>query len=213
MAISGPAGNIEYMWDRCKGARSGVVICHPHPLYGGNMHDAVVEAIHQSMLEHNISSLRFNFRGVGDSEGDHDQGEAEVADVNFLLNWLKTEKEVESVYLAGYSFGAMVALKAACSMASSMAGGMAGSIKQLFLVAPPLQLQAVPEDVPVPTTIIVGDRDQFVDCGSVERWAEISNPCNSLHEVAGADHFFTGFHQHLRALVNEKLMTLEEQDT
>jgi alpha/beta superfamily hydrolase len=202
MTINGPAGNIEYRWDECAGARSSAVICHPHPLYGGSMHDAIVEAIHLSMFEQNISSLRFNFRGVGDSEGDHDQGEGEVTDVNFLLDWLRSEKQAGSVYLAGYSFGAIVALKAACSMASSMA-----DIRQLFLVAPPLQMLAVPDDVPVPTTIIVGDRDQFVDFGSVERWAEISNPGNSFHAVAGADHFFSGFHQQIRSLVSEKLTT------
>src|SRR5438093_5275897 len=93
----------------------GVVVCHPHPMYGGDMHNNVVDAVCETAVTEGIAALRFNFRGIGASEGRYDNGVGEQDDVRAALAYLRELPEVDSarVALAGYSFGAAVALQAA----------------------------------------------------------------------------------------------------
>lgn len=108
---------------------SGVVICHPHPLYGGSMDNNVVDAIERGFSEKGFTTLKFNFRGVGASSGYYDEGNGEVRDVMAASNYLKKIlKEDAHIVLAGYSFGAWVCSRAALKM---------GDIKTLFIVAYP----------------------------------------------------------------------------
>ena len=90
----------------------GAVLCHPHPLYGGEMHNNVVSALAHAFQKENIATLRFNFRGVGRSEGSHDEGEAEREDVKAAVTALLDRQPVSTVVVAGYSFGSMVGLQA-----------------------------------------------------------------------------------------------------
>jgi alpha/beta superfamily hydrolase len=112
-----------------QGKQAGVVICHPHPLYGGDMHNNVVAALEEGFSMKGFTTLRFNFRGVDGSEGMYDEGEGEVNDVLAALTFLKkVVNEDAYLMLAGYSFGAWIASKAAVK---------ANSIDGLFLVSYP----------------------------------------------------------------------------
>jgi alpha/beta superfamily hydrolase len=97
-----------------KSSRAGVVICHPHPLYGGDMRNSVVEAIEKGFSGQGYSTLTFNFRGVGRSKGEYDEGEGEVNDALAALNFLKGHLNDDAhIILAGYSFGAWIISRAA----------------------------------------------------------------------------------------------------
>jgi uncharacterized protein len=117
--------------------KAGVVICHPHPLYGGSMDSNVVDAIDSGFFGNGFTTLRFNFRGVGKSSGAYDKGEGEVNDVIASLSFLKENiNEDAFVVLAGYSFGAWVASRAAVS---------AKDIHALFLVSYPFSVYSTNE--------------------------------------------------------------------
>ena len=97
-----------------KNPQAGVLICHPHPLYGGNMYNSVVEAMNTGFTAQGYSTLLFNFRGVGHSKGEYDEGEGEIRDVTASYNFLKERLDEDaSIILAGYSFGAWVVSRAA----------------------------------------------------------------------------------------------------
>ena len=114
--VEGPAGQLEVRVDGDSPGNIGAVLCHPHPLYGGSMDDMVLEAMSRPLLDAGFQVARFNFRGVGHSEGQHDDGKGEVDDVLAVVAWMR-EQGVEKVILGGYSFGAVVALSA-CHLAN-----------------------------------------------------------------------------------------------
>jgi uncharacterized protein len=109
--------------------RGGVIICHPHPLYGGDMHNNVVSAIEEGFADKGFTTLRFNFRGVGASEGSYGEGQGEVEDLVGAVEFLKRQMDKDAaIMLAGYSFGAWI-----CTMAAPRFGKLDG----LFLVSYP----------------------------------------------------------------------------
>jgi alpha/beta superfamily hydrolase len=160
----------------------GIVVAHPHPLYGGDMHNGVVDAVCSTAVGAGLTALRFNFRGVGASGGKHDGGRGEVEDVLAALAFLEARPEVGSTpVLAGYSFGAMMALAAAKD----------AQIAGLLLVSPPLGTSedaALPD---APVLIVSGSADQFAPAGALEAAASIK-PNVTLRMVEGADHFWWG---------------------
>lgn len=170
-----------------------VVVCHPHPQYGGDMHNNVVVAMTQALVERGIVVLRFNFRGVGGSDGSHDNGQGEGDDVRAALAHVGTFPEVDasSVGLAGYSFGASVA---------AAVGGDA--VPALALISTPAQsLRALVGKAPLPSDsapqlavlLIVGDRDQYCHVATVQAVAAWLPGCDVETEiVTGADHFLFG---------------------
>ncbi|HOJ43284.1 MAG TPA: CocE/NonD family hydrolase, partial [Syntrophorhabdaceae bacterium] len=112
--------------------KKGVVICHPHPLYGGSMNNNVVNALENGFYERGFTTLKFNFRGVGRSEGVYDEGIGEMDDVICAVNFLKeTLKDNASILLAGYSFGAWVSIRAALELEG---------IDSMFIVAYPFSV-------------------------------------------------------------------------
>lgn len=169
----------------CKGA----VICHPHPSYGGTMDNNVVMAIAQALQDMGYSTLRFNFRGVGRSEGQHADGVDETNDVRAAVEFVmeNTGEEQSSVLLAGYSFGAWVS-------ANALAGNT--SVSQLILVAPPTAMfdfSMLADDIGRRSRhFVAGERDQFCDRNDLQEiFDELPEP-KSMHVVPGADHFFFG---------------------
>jgi|GEM_PF-36840 len=167
-----------------EGPHAGVVVAHPHPLRGGSMDNTVVDAICRGAHEAGIATLRFNFRGVGASEGVHDNGEGELADVQGALGYLAVQPGVdaERLGLAGYSFGARVALRA----------GHHFLVQALLCVAPPMR-EPLPGPVPTcPTLVLVGDQDQVAG-GDLDRYRMHLPEPEALQVVAGADHFWWGF--------------------
>ena len=114
--FDGPEGQLEGLLV-LRESRMGAVLCHPHPLYGGSMHDTLLGSLHTAIASQNCSTLRFNFRGVGSSDGDHDKGDGEVSDLVAAVDYLHSKGSGE-IILAGYSFGAAMCLKAESRKAS-----------------------------------------------------------------------------------------------
>ena len=186
--IPGPAGNLEAMVNDSDGG-SWVILCHPHPLYGGSMFDAVLDTVEQALTPMNLRTLRFNFRGVGSSEGEHDHGEGEVNDLLAVVEWLCEAKNPSIVSVAGYSFGSVVASRGVANN---------DSVSRVVLVAPPTSSMALATDLKLPVRIIVGDADPFVDLPQLQQWQHDQNDAEIV-TISGADHFFGGQHQALQS--------------
>ena len=109
LSITGPSGSLELRFTPNTGV-IGVVVCHPHPLHGGTMHNKVVTTLCKSFSELGYPTLRFNFRGIGHSEGSFNHGVGETSDTLAVIEWLKQTYGIKKILLAGFSFGAFVAL-------------------------------------------------------------------------------------------------------
>lgn len=195
--IDGPAGLLEARLERQLDGddQRGAILCHPHPQYGGSMDDLVLEAISVPLLSAGFSVLRFNFRGVGHSAGQHDNGVGEVEDIMAVAAWM-AEAGYSPLTLCGYSFGAVMALQAAARQA----------FHQLLLVAPPVAMMS---EKPLPTfnttmpvLVVSGEQDQFVPADDLPNW--FSAP-STVKIVQHADHFFHGYHHQLSDIVAEVL--------
>jgi uncharacterized protein len=194
--IAGPAGEIEARLENPlpDGARPEVVgiVCHPHPLHGGTMQNKVVHTLARAMQEGGAPTVRFNFRGVGASAGTYADGLGEVDDARAVIDWARSHWRSERLWLAGFSFGAAVALQAAIDSHPD----------RLVTVAPPvgrLIAQSVARPA-CPWLIVQGDRDELVDCAAVQRWAASYAPRPPrLLLMQDAEHFFHGRLAELRA--------------
>jgi len=185
--------------DEVKGV---AVICHPHPLFGGTMDNKVVHTLWRAFKSAGINALRFNFRGVGQSEGVHDNGKGEIDDLEEITNWLVSAFPGKPVYLAGFSFGAFVA-------AAYVARENHLPLAHLILVAPPVHhfnMEAI-RCLDVPVSIIMGEKDELVPVVKVRDWADaLSTPGSlQLHFLPDATHFFHGHLGKLKELVFEDL--------
>jgi uncharacterized protein len=181
------------------GARAAVV-CHPHPMYGGSMNNNVVEAILATLWQFGCSTLRFNFRGVGASEGEHDGGIGEVDDALEALTFLQSQDGVhhEAAIMAGYSFGAAVALEAGLRNAD---------IGRIVAVALPVAMIPPPssERVTKPILLASGDRDSYSPIPKLEELVRKLGAAAQLEIVKGADHFFGGYEDQLSAAIKAAL--------
>jgi len=160
------------------------VLCHPHPLYGGEMDNPVVTTAAEAAVEEGFQTLRFNFRGVGKSEGTHADGVGEKDDVRAAIELLNSKFDGPSLILVGYSFGAMVGLPVAIEDAR---------VKGVVVIAPPLEmhnfdfLKGSKKD----KLVIVGNRDLYCPVGKLkELYQHLEDP-KSLVMIEGANHFFS----------------------
>jgi hypothetical protein len=161
-----------------------VVVCHPHPLFGGDMHNSVVTAVCQALVQAGIAALRFNFRGVGRSQGRFGDGVGEREDAAAALVYLRRREGVDpaKVGLAGYSFGAAVALMAA-----------AEQVAALVAISPPAFGHATaPPAIACPALLITGDRDDVAPPAQVTALGRTLGPQCRVEVVPGADHFWWG---------------------
>lgn len=167
----------------------GVVICHPHPLYGGDMHNNVVLALSRVLAEKGILALRFNFRGTGASEGAFAEGQGEKNDLCAALNVLAERLEVEPTRLgvAGYSFGGMVAL---------MAAKKSTKMRALAAVSP-VVTPGLMQGLSLPAYIICGTRDHVISTDTLVQEAEKISPPAKVELFEGVDHFWGGFEQEM----------------
>jgi len=162
---------------------AGVVVCHPHPLYGGDMHNNVVAGLTAALQSAGIATVRFNFRGVGASGGRHDDGHAELQDVEAAITCLLGRIAPPTVAVAGYSFGSMVGLRA---------GAADPRVHRLVGIAPAVASRdfSFLSGVVKPKLLIAGDRDSHAPLPKLEAlMAGLEEP-KSLVIVKGADHFF-----------------------
>lgn len=198
-----PAGEImlEGLFSVPSGATApGIVLCHPHPLYGGNMHNNVVAALAAALQHAGFATLRFNFRGVGRSGGEHGGGEKERADVQAAVTYLLSRHAAPRVIVAGYSFGAMVGLRA---------GAADPRVHTLIGVALPLgfgdpSFLATSEK---PKLLISGDQDPYSPLPGLQQlFATLPEP-KALVTISGADHFFWGQEHEVAKAVVEFVRT------
>ena len=187
--IAGPAGRIECAVDKPEGAARGVaLIAHPHPLFGGTLDNKVVQTLARALVELGYETWRPNFRGVGETEGVHDEGRGELEDLEAVLKKVQTEKFV----LAGFSFGASLVARLAERLRSH------ASPEWLVLVGLGITRLAAPP-VPEGTLVIHGENDDTVPLAAVLDWARPQELPVVL--VPGADHFFHRKLHVLRAIV------------
>ncbi|WP_395679908.1 alpha/beta hydrolase [Dokdonella sp.] len=175
LACRVPAAGIE--------PRAGVaIIAHPHPLQGGTMHNKVVTVTERALLELGLATVRFNFRGVGRSEGPHDNGIGETDDLVAIAQWARAQRPGDVLWLAGFSFGSYVTLRAAGRVQPA----------QLVLIAPPVgrwDLAGVAAPA-CPWLIVQGEEDEVVDANAVSEWASALQPPAQLIRMPETGHFF-----------------------
>jgi uncharacterized protein len=169
------------------GNARAAVVCHPHPMYGGSMYNNVVDAMLAAMWQQGYATLRFNFRGVGASDGEHDGGPGEVDDAVAAMAFILAQPGVrkEGAVMAGYSFGAMVAVSAGYERAE---------IARIVAVAIPLSMAdaRIPEGASKPVLIVSGDRDSYSPVAGLQALKTKIGDSARLEIVAGTDHFFGG---------------------
>ena len=178
-----------------EGPFAAVVVCHPHPLYGGDMNNNVVLAVCRALADEGIASLRFNFRGVGRSQGQYDHGIGEQNDALAAVSFIASQEAVgESLGIAGYSFGAGIALRVAqreeriaAVAAISPGPGMLDLEPNLYDVRPILFVQ--------------GSRDTFLSPEKFQSSVESFAPPREVRVIPGADHFWLGREKELSEMV------------
>ncbi|MDB5752178.1 MAG: hypothetical protein JWP65_2599 [Ramlibacter sp.] len=198
--VAGPAGRIEVLRDQPEGQPRGVaVIAHPHPLHGGTMDNKVVQTLARAFVQSGWTAVRFNFRGVGGSEGAYDEGRGELQDLLATVRALAAEGELA---LAGFSFGAFVTAQAVASLA---AGRELGPVVLVGTAASRFAVPVLPADSHDRTLIIHGEVDDTVPLQSVLDWARPQSL--SVTVVPGVEHFFHGQLPLLKNLVVRHLRT------
>jgi alpha/beta superfamily hydrolase len=187
--LQGPAGPLEALVNAGRpDARFAALICHPHPLGGGTMHNKVVYHAMKALASFGLPVLRFNFRGTGLSAGEHDHGRGERDDVRAALDWLNREFDLPILF-AGFSFGANVGLRACCGDER---------VKGLIALGVPVHAEGRDyhyeflSDCNAPKLFVSGDRDQYGPVIQVEAVVRSAPAPAELVWIAGADHFFVG---------------------
>lgn len=196
LLLDGPAGVIEAQITYPKDYQQGApvaVICHPHPLYGGSMSNKVVFMISRSFIDMGVATLRFNFRGVGKSQGSFDEGRGESGDLQMVVDWFRQRHPDSPVWLAGFSFGAYVTARACEAIVP----------ERLLLVAPPVTMfdfASIP-DIRVPYMVVQGGKDEIINPEAVGEWVVAQPQRPVYHWMADASHFFHGRLTGLRSAI------------
>jgi alpha/beta superfamily hydrolase len=219
VTISGPAGRLEALLNPgAPDAPFAALVCHPHPMFGGDLHNKVVyhamKVLNDPAWGMGWPVLRFNFRGAGLSDGKHD-GEAESGDVLAALEWLEQEFQ-RPLIIAGYSFGAAMALRACCGLKQVSGSSFEGTpgVRALIALGLPTQTEgpayrySFQQDLAIPKLFISGDRDDFSPAAQLAEVTASADEPKRLILLHGADHFFTG---HLVAMQQAMADWLREQ--
>ena len=185
LLLDGPAGALEVAVDRSEATPlpAVAIICHPLPIEGGTMHNKVVTMLARSLRELGLDTLRFNFRGTGNSEGSFDEGVGETDDLRTVADWVRAQRPDAALWLAGFSFGAYVSLRMAAELQPAM----------LVSIAPPVG-RSWDFDTLVPPTcpwlVIQGEADEVVDPQAVFAWIDAMRDPPDLVRMPDTGHFF-----------------------
>ena len=194
--LRGPAGKLECAIDvpNPEDERPAtIVLCHPHPLHGGTMHNKVVTIMERAMRELGLRTIRFNFRGAGESEGEHDEGYGETDDLFAVTEWVRRTRPDDDLWLGGFSFGSYIALRAAQNL----------QLGQMITIAPPVdryEFSSV-QHPDCPWLVVQGDEDEVVALEDVKCWIEDLDPPPDFLVMEMATHFFHRRLMDLRGLL------------
>jgi len=176
---------------------NGVVITHPHPLYGGDMNNFIVDLIARAYQKKGFTTLRFNFRGTGKSQGSYDDGAGEQEDVGSALSTLK-QMGIKNIDLAGYSFGAWVN---ALSISENTA------IRNMTMVSPPvsfLDFSSI-DSIPCLKLVVTGSIDDIAPADRIKTMYPAWNPKAHLEIINGADHFYSEYLRELESVLSSNI--------
>lgn len=194
--LTGPAGRIECLADAPEPDQerpATAVLCHPHPQHSGTMRNKVVTIMERSLRELGLHTVRFNFRGVNESEGEFDDGEGETEDLLAVVEWVRQVRPDDDLWLGGFSFGSYIALKAAQDL----------PVRQLISIAPPVERYGFADLQPpnCPWLVVQGDEDEVVSPEAVSDWARELGQDADLVVMEGTGHFFHRRLMDLRGLI------------
>ena len=210
--INGPEGRLEGRYHHSKVNNAPIaLLLHPHPQHGGTMNNKVVYTLYHAFVRRGFSALRFNFRGVGRSQGTFDRGEGELSDAAAALDWLQTyNPNASACWIGGFSFGAWIGMQLLMRRPE---------IDGFISVAPPANLFDFSFLAPCPASglIVIGDRDQLVPQEPVQKLVHKlmhQRDIQIAHRIIpGADHFFAGQLEELGAVVEEYVATAQRPQT
>ena len=201
VALEGPAGPLELLIETPPAAGAGdpagprafAVVCHPHPLHGGTLDNKVVWTVARAFEQLGAPAIRFNFRGVGASGGRYDDGRGETEDALAVVGYGRERWPGAALWLAGFSFGGVIALRAAAVEAC----------ERVVLIAPGItRIDTAGVGAPgCPMLIVQGDADDVVPAPAVLEWARTLHPAPTIRVLTGAGHFFHGRTLELRDAV------------
>ncbi|MCG8910610.1 alpha/beta hydrolase [Pseudomonas sp. DP-17] len=198
--LDGPEGQLEALHLATPYAKGVVLICHPHPLFAGTMQNKVVATLQRAARDAGYATLRFNFRGVGQSAGSYAEGRGEIDDALAVARWLAEQHPGLPLTLMGFSFGSCVAGNAAERLE-----GEGAELAQLFMLAPPVERFDVDLPERCPLTVIQPEADEVVTPERVYAWsAELSKP-HELIRIPECSHFFHGKLIELKDLIQARL--------
>ena len=202
VVIDGPVGQLEALYLDNEQPRGIALICHPNPVQGGTMLNKVVSTLQRTARDAGLITLRFNYRGVGASEGSHDMGTGEVDDAQAAAEWLRAKHPELPLTLFGFSFGGFVA--------ASLGGRLEAQgeqLKHLFMVAAAVTRLNGYDLLPVncPLTLIQPETDEVIDPQAVYDWSDKLDRPHELLKVAECGHFFHGKLTDLKDLILPRL--------
>ena len=182
--VQGPVGPIEAAVAYAPVPAGQILVCHPHPQFAGTMYNKVVTTVIKASQKKGLSTCRFNYRGVGQSQGEYDEGKGEVEDAIAVANWFLGQNHGEPLWLAGFSFGAFIAFQAASRL----------PVKGLILIAPALgRLDFSGAAEPnVSSWIIQGKKDELIAADEVVAWSKSLTSCKGVVVLPEASHQFHG---------------------
>ena len=200
LELDGPAGKLEALLEAPQGTDivGCAVVCHPHPLHGGTLQNKVAHTLARSFIRQGFIALRFNFRGVNDSEGTFDDGRGELEDVYVAMDFLSIDYADLPLWISGFSFGAAMAIQAAAERRPAGLISIAPAISRITTTPTPL-----PD---CPWLILQGDEDELVDVEDTIEWVNKLAPGPELFVMPGAEHFFHGRLVDLREVVTDFLI-------
>lgn len=199
--IPGPVGDLEVLLSPPSSnegkPRATAVLCHPHPLYGGTMHNKVITTLSKVFAQLGMQTIRFNFRGVEQSAGSFAQGVGEQEDLLAVINWVKQGASNIPLWLAGFSFGAYISILTAAKI----------SVNGLVSIAPPVNRFPFQESLVItcPWVVIQGEQDEVVPAQDVLAWIDRLAIKPQLILFPNATHFFHGHLTELKDTLIEKL--------
>ena len=202
--FDGPAGRIEaILKEPDRAATRAAIVCHPHPLFGGTMHNKVVFRIARAFQDAGFAVLRFNFRGTGQSAGQHDAGRGEQDDLLAAIGFMENKYAGAEIWLAGFSFGAAVMLRAACGDARVRAIIAAGAPVSKYDFSHVIRCDK-------PKLFVQGALDEYGSREDLEKFVARLDEPKSLKIIEGADHFFEGHLPELAQSVSEFIRSIQE---